>query len=246
MASGKFRDLKWDVSDFNQMLDQLADEAGKNGFSTKEIIEGEAATTLASAADLTEKADSKQIDKRYSLRRVPKSGKNAGINPNTDPGLIPFVKVNGKWYSTQNRYPTPVFSQIQKKLNYYKQRAKKRIYSAKAVWLLTAREAGVFTGRFKSGTKLDAAIAAQKGGYDPANSGRRSGGGRSFTITIKSSNTVLLNRHAKGDFAIRSAMARRQRYFETNMEKGAMKTADRIAKAYPGVVLKGRRGAPEF
>ena len=246
MASGNFRDLKWDVRDFNQMLDQLADEAGKNGFSTKEIIEGEAATTLASAADLTEKADTKSIDTRYSLRRVPKSGKNAGINPNTSSDLIPFVKVNGKWYSTQNRYPTPVFSQIQKKLNYYKQRAKKRIYSAKAVWLLTAREAGVFTGRFKSGSKLDGAIAAQKGGYDPANSGRRSGGGRSFTITIKSSNTVLLNRHAKGDFAIRSAMARRQRYFETNMEKGAMKTADRIAKAYPGVVLKGRRGAPEF
>ena len=68
---------------------RLADEAGKNGFSTKEIIEGEAATTLASAADLTEKANTKDIDKRYSLKRVPKSGKNKGKNPNTDPGLIP-------------------------------------------------------------------------------------------------------------------------------------------------------------
>ena len=246
MAAKGFRDVKWDVKDFNKMLDQLADEAGKNGFSTKEIIEGEAATTLASAADLTEKADTKDIDKRYSLKRVPKSGKNKGKNPNTDPGLIPFVKVNGKWYSTQNRYPTPIFVSIQKKLNYYKQRAKKRIYSAKAVWLETAREARVFTGRFKSGNKLDGAISAQGGGYDAANSGRRSGGGRSFTITIKSSNTVLLNRHAKGDFAIRSAMARRQRYFETNMEKGAFKTTERVARAYPGIVLKGRRGAPQY
>ena len=105
MAAKGFRDVKWDVKDFNKMLDQLAGEAGKNGFSTKEIIEGEAATTLASAADLTEKADSKEIDKRYSLKRVPKSGKNKGKNPNTDPALIPFVKVNGKWYSTcQSRW----------------------------------------------------------------------------------------------------------------------------------------------
>lgn len=251
--------FKVHVSEFNKYLGDLAHEM--KGQTTKDIVKGEAATVLAAAADLTEKGDRAQIEERYTINAKAKTkggkGKKRNKNgtfargptrgsrtPQSD-GLIPFIKVNGKWYNTRRYYPTPIFSAIKKKLKFYKDRAKKRIYSAKAVWLVTCRKAGLFTGRFKSGTSLNRAISAQGGQYENVNDGKqqRSTFGK-FQVRIDSSNTVLLNKNARGAFAIRSAMARRERAFEEAMARGAFKNAERAARQYPGIMLKGRRGAP--
>jgi len=238
--------FKMDVRDYNKMLGQLAAECKKHGFSTADVIKGECATVTASAAELTQRASAADIDKRYTLKRVPKSGKNKGKNPNTSDKLIPFVKMNGKFYSTRRKYPAHIFQEMQKKLDFYKKRAKTRIYSAKAVWLVVCKKARCFTGRFKQGAQLLKAISAQGGKYktNQTNDGDQRGSGNGFSIKLYTENTCLLNKNAKGNFAIASAMARRGRYFEMNMEKGAFKTAKRIAGRYPGIVLKGRKGAP--
>ena len=238
--------FKMDVKDFNRFLGEMHRAASKNGFSTKDVIRGEAAAVLASASELTDKASTQDINERYTLKRKPKSGKNKGKNPNTGPKLIPFVKLDGKWYSTQRYYPAAIFSRMQKRLNFYKKRAISRVYSAKAVWLVIAQKTGVFTGRFKSGARLMKAISAQGGQYaaNSVNHGLATGSGRGYTIRLYTENTVLLNKAAKGNFAIASAMARRARYFEANMEKGVFKTADRIMKRYPGIAGKSLKGAP--
>jgi hypothetical protein len=251
--------FKVHVSEFNKYLGDLAHEM--KGKTNKDIVKGEAATVLAAAADLTEKGDAAQIKERYTINKKakPPKGKKKKRNKNgtfargptrgsrtpQSEGLIPFVKVNGKWYNTRRFYPTPIFKAIEKKLKFYKERATKRIYSAKAVWLVTCRKAGLFTGRFKSGTSLNRAISAQGGKYENVNDGKqqRSTFGK-FQVRIDTSNTVLLNKNARGSFAIRSAMARRERAFEVAMAHGAFKSAARAARQYPGIHLKRARGAP--
>jgi hypothetical protein len=244
---GGGRDIGVDVRDYNRFMGDLVAAAKKNGFGTKQIIRGEAATTLATAADMTNKASTKDIDERYTLKRRPASGANKGVNPNTGGKLIPFVKLNGKWYKTTNYYGPAIFKQIQKRLQFYKKRAKERVWSAKAVWLVVARKAGLFTGRFKSGTSLNKAISAQGGEYETnsTNTGQEiTVGLGKYAIKLHTANYVLLNKNARGDFAIRSAMARRANNFEQAMARGCFKSAEKVARQYPGIVMKERANAP--
>lgn len=258
------------VKEFNQALGMIARSMKMvNPRATiPKVIKGEAASVLASASEQTNRANQTDINTRYQINSKTKKHNPEGYERKRGKGgrfkkqrpvkgsrvpqnsnIIPFVYLptkDGKKYYTRNWYPKPIFDKIKKKMAYYKARAKKRTDSAKAVWLVMARKANLFTGRFKRGVSLNKAIAAQGGRYatNSTNNGRQRGMGFMFNVRVDSTNTVLLNKNARGSHAIRSAMARRQKFYETAMQRGGIKTAAQAVRMFPGVYARSLRGAP--
>ena len=201
-----------------------------------DVVRSEAASILGSASKLTNKAKAGDINKRYTIKRSTKKSRKSGpVVQNKE--LVPFVILRGKKYHTSNYYPTAIWQEIKKKLDFYKKRGKARIYSGKATWLLMARKAKLNTSRFPAKGGLEKAISAQGGGYarNTTENGTQIKKLFRFRIKIYNNAVCALNKAARGHFAIKSAMGRREKFFATNMKKGTFNQFDKIAKAYPGI-----------
>jgi len=223
------------VREFNNYLGELSRSMGK-GVAASEVVKSEAAAILVRASTLTKRANKQDIQSRYTIKRSTKQSRKTGpIEQN--PNLVPFVFMRGKKYSTSNYYPKPVWDEMKKKLDFYKKRAKLRVFSGKAVWLIMARKARLNSSRFKSKASLDKAIASQATSFykNTTENGRQLHRFHKFQIHIYNNSVACLNKNARGHFAIKSAMGGRQAYFQTNMKMGVFKSAARIGKKYPGV-----------
>jgi len=226
------------VDDFNDYLKDLSATMGPL-VSFRKIVKSEASAVLSKASEKTKKAKASKIDKRYNIRSSTKTTQKKG--PLTqNPELIPYVTIRGKKYPTSGKYyPRPLFEEIKKKLEFYNKRAKDRMYSGKATWLLVARKAKLSTKRFPAKASLEKAIAAQGGKYalNSTENGTQNKVPFRFNVTIVNGATCALNKAARGVFAIKSAMGGRKQYYRTNMTQGAFQNAADRAKAYPGVYV---------
>ena len=134
------------VREFNDYLLALSRTLGP-GVRFKTIIRSEASSVLSKTSEKTKKAKASKINKRYTIKSSTRTTRKTGPRAQNEE-LIPFVHLRGKKYSTKNYYPPALWQEIKKKLLFYKQRAKSRIYSGKATWLLVARKANLKTNRF--------------------------------------------------------------------------------------------------
>lgn len=227
---------RFHVREFNNYLGELHAAMGK-GVDAADVVKHEAAMILARASELTNRAKMPDIQKRYTIKRSSKKNKQGGSRVVQNPDLVPFVMMRGKKYSTSNYYPGPIWKEMQKKLEFYMKRAKKRVFSAKATWYLMAKKARLSTKKFKSKESLQKAINAQSGSFkkNTTENGTRIPSMFKFQIKIFNNSTAALNKNARGHFAIKSAMGGRQGFFKQNMKMGVFKKAARIGKKYPGV-----------
>tara|TARA_R100001244_G_scaffold35015_1_gene32225 strand:+ start:29 stop:733 length:705 start_codon:yes stop_codon:yes gene_type:complete len=226
---------RFHVREFNNYLGELHASLGK-GVAASDVVKSEAAAILVSAAKKTKRGNKADIQSRYTIKRSTKKSRKTGpIAQN--PNLVPFVVMKGKKYHTSNYYPKPVWNEMKKKLDFYKKRAKSRVFSSKATWLLMARKARLNTQRFQSKASLEKAISAQAGSFkkNSTENGTRIPSMFKFRIKIYNNSVAALNKSARGHFAIKSAMGGRSEFFKTNMKMGVFKKAARIGKKYPGV-----------
>ena len=226
------------VREFNNYLGELSRSMGK-GVAASEVVKSEAAAILVRASTLTKRADKKDIQTRYTIKRSTKKSRKAGpIEQN--PNLVPFVTMRGKRYHTSNYYPKPIWDEMKKKLDFYKKRAKARVFSGKATWLLMAQKSRLSTKKFKSKASLEKAIAFQARSFrkNSTENGTQLPSMFKFRIKIYNDSIAALNKNARGHFAIKSAMGGRQKFFQTNMKMGVFKSAARIGKKYPGVKVR--------
>ena len=226
------------VREFNNYLGELSRSMGK-GVAASEVVKSEAAAILVRASTLTKRANKQDIQSRYTIKRSTKQSRKTGpIEQN--PNLVPFVTMRGKKYHTSNYYPKPIWDEMKKKLDFYKKRAKARVFSGKATWLLMARKARLNTQKFKSKASLDKAISAQGGRFakNTTENGTQIPSMFKFRIRIFNDSVASLNKNARGHFAIKSAMGGRQGFFRQNMKMGVFKSAARIGKKYPGVMVR--------
>ena len=227
-----------DTSDFNRYLRSLSASLGPGvRFST--IIKAEAAAILAKAADKTKRAKASKINKRYTILGSTKTSRKKG--PRTqNPELIPYVRLRGKKFPTSGMYyPNATYQEIKKKLLFFKDRAKSRMYSGKATWLLIAKKGRLNTRRFPARSKMDQAVAAQAGIYsqNSVENGTQRKIPFKFSFKIFNGARCALNRSAGGIKALKSAMGGRMGYYRRNMRTGAFNTASDVARAYPGVYV---------
>jgi len=207
-----------------------------------DVVKGEAEAILVMASKKTERANISDLTKRYTIKRSTKKSRKSGPIQQ-DPNLVPFVTMRGKKYSTKNYYPEPVWKEMKKKLEFYKKRAKSRVYSAKATWFLMAQKARLSTKKFKSRDKLIGAIRNQAASFkkNSTENGQQLRSLNRFRIKIFNNSVAALNKSARGHFAIKSAMGGREKFYKTNMLMGVFKKAQRSAKKYPGVMVSMRR-----
>lgn len=226
------------VREFNNYLGELHASLGK-GVAAADVVKGEALAILISASKKTERANARDLEKRYTIKRSSKLNKKGGSRVVQDPDLVPFVVMRGKRYHTSNYYPKPIWNEMKKKLAFYMKRAKGRIWSAKATWMLMARKARLSTKKFASREKLARAIRLQADSFrrNSTENGTQLPSMFKFRIKIYNNSVAALNKSARGHFAIRSAMGGREAFFKTNMKFGVFKKAKRIAKKYPGIFV---------
>tara|TARA_R110000824_G_scaffold203371_7_gene387840 strand:- start:400 stop:1110 length:711 start_codon:yes stop_codon:yes gene_type:complete len=227
---------RFHVREFNNYLGELHAAMGK-GVDAADVVKHEASMILARASELTERAKMPDIEKRYTIKRSSKKNKQGGSRVVQNPEAVPFITMRGKKYSTSNYYPKKIWNEMQKKLEFYKKRAKARVFSGKASWLLMAKKARLSTKKFKSKESLNKAIRTQAAGFkkNSTENGTRIPGMFKFRIRIFNNSVAALNKSARGHFAIKSAMGGRQGFFRNNMKMGVFKKAKRIGKKYPGV-----------
>ena len=245
------------VREFNNYLGELSRSMGK-GVAASEVIKSEASAILVRASKITKRANKSKIGQRYTIKardkssmpkgherkrvkgRFAKEGRIKGSKTPQDPELVPFVFMRGKKYSTSNFYPEPIWKEIKSKLAYYKKRAKARVFSGKASWLLVARKARLNTQKFASKASLEKAISSQAERFrrDSTEYGKPLPSMFKFRLKIFNNSTATLNKSARGHFAIKSAMGGRQGFFRQNMKMGVFKSAARIGKKYPGVKVR--------
>ena len=227
------------VREFNNYLGELHAAMGKN-VAASDVIKHEAAAILVRASELTNRAKMPDIEKRYTILRSSKKNKQGGKRVIQDPALVPFVMMRGKKYSTANYYKPSIWSQMKKKLEFYKKRSKKRVYSAKATWLLMAKKARLNLSKFPARASLNKAIRAQSGNFkkNTTENGTQIPSMYKFRIKIFNNSIAALNKNARGHFAIKSAMGGRQGFFKQNMKMGVFKKARTIGRKYPGVKVR--------
>ena len=225
------------VREFNDYLLALSRTLGP-GVRFKTIIRSEASSVLSKTSEKTKKAKASKINKRYTIKSSTRTTRKTGPRAQNEE-LIPFVHLRGKKYSTKNYYPPALWQEIKKKLLFYKQRAKSRIYSGKATWLLVARKANLKTNRFPARNNLDKAISAQGGGYahNSTENGKQFNVPFKFRVKIFNGAVCALNKSARGVWALKSAMGGRAGYYRRNMRTGAFNTARDVAAAYPGIFV---------
>jgi hypothetical protein len=223
------------VDEFNAYLQTLSRQLGY-GISLNKVIKSEASKVLAKTSEKTKKAKASAINKRYTIASSTKTTRKKGPRTQSKE-LIPYVHIRGKKYSTRGYYSTPLWQEIKAKLLFYKERAKSRIYSGKATWLLVARKARLSTKRFPAINNLQAAISSQGGSYasNQTENGTQNKVPFRFNVKIVNGARCALNKSARGVWALKSAMAGRMGYFRRNMRQGVFNSAGDIARAYPGI-----------
>lgn len=249
--------FKAHTKDFDEYLLKLKKELGM-GISWERLIKSEAGAILAKTSSKTKKGSAASIRKKYTIKsrgkknlpeghkqskdakgKFKKSGRVKGSKTPQNDELIPFVKMNGRNYWTKNYYPEPVWERIKKKMDKDRDRKLKRIWSAKATWLLVAIKAGVSTNQFKGMASMRKAISAQGGSYakNEVENGVPIKKAFSYAIKVDNAATCAINKNAMGAFALRSAMSGRAGYLRNNLRTGALDKAKTIAKKYPGLMV---------
>lgn len=249
--------FKTHVEDFDNYLLALKKELGM-GISWERLIKGEAGAILAKAAERTKRAKATSIRKKYTIKarskksmpeghkqkkdakgRFKKSGRVKGSKTPQNEELVPYVKMNGKNYRTDYYYPEPIWQKMKGELEKKREKKLKRIWSGKATWLLIAIKAGVNTNQFQSISSMRKAINAQGGSYasNEVENGKPIKKTFSYAIQVDNSATCCINKNARGDFALRSAMAGRAGYMRQNLRHGAFDKAKDIAEKYPGIMV---------
>ena len=245
------------VKEFDDYLMALKKEMGP--FVTWEkIIKNEAGAILAKAAARTKRGKAALIRKKFTIKsrgkknmpeghkqakdnkgKFKKSGRTKGSKTPQNDDLIPFVKMNGKDYSTRNYYPEPIWQKLKAEIVKKRERKLKRIWSGKATWLLVAIKAGVPTRQFKSQASMRKAISAQGGSYksNQVENGKPIKKVFKYSIEVFNGAHCAINKNARGDHALRSAMAGRAGYFKRNLKHGAFNSAKKMAAKYPGVYV---------
>ena len=246
------------VKEFDDYLLALKKQMGM--FVTWEkIIKSEAASILAKAAEKTKKGKASLIRKKFTIKargkknmpeahkqkkdkkgKFKKSGRTKGSKTPQNDELVPFVKMNGRDYWTKNYYPEPVWEKLKAEIKKKRIRKLARVWSGKATWLLIAIKAGVPTNKFEGQASMRKAISAQGGSYKRNEVENGTPIKKVFKYSIKVFNGAhcAINKNARGDFALRSAMSGREGYFKRNLKNGAFDSAKKLIAKYPGVAVK--------
>ena len=245
------------VKEFDDYLMALKEQMGP--FITWEkIIKNEAAAILATAATRTKRGKASLIRKKFTIKsrgkknmpeghkqakdnkgKFKKSGRVKGSKTPQNDELIPFVKMNGKDYYTRNYYPEPIWKKLKDEIEKKREKKLKRIWSGKATWLLVAIKAGVRTNKFKGQASMRKAISAQGGSYksNQVENGKPIKKVFKYSIEVSNGAHCAINKNARGDHALRSAMAGRGGYFRRNLRKGVFDKAKTLMAKYPGVAV---------
>lgn len=202
--------LKWDRFD-----DYTRDLAKRSGASLPHVIESEVARILEVAAKKTRKATRRTIKESQQSRK--------------------WIRIRGKWYNLNNRYPDKMHRIIQSHLKKQVTARAKRAGLASAAFMDIADRMGQPVPRMPAKTRK----ASRPAGWDVLSRVSRSQDPRRFFVDVGHSGSVL--RWAGASQALFSAVAGRIKFFETNLKKGAFDTAKSTSAAYPGItVTRGR------
>ena len=256
---GALTDLKFrmEVHEFNMYLGELAREA--KGATFQQVIRGEAGSILGRAAQLTNVASVKAIEKRFTIRDrsgpPPKPWTNrkrnkqgqytnqagpAGSRTGQDPKLVDAIFVDGKRYFTKNYYPNRIYKKVKKGLKLKMAEKKARRMSGRATWYLIAKKANAPTRTFKTLAGIQKAIRNQSGKFksNKTENGTEVTKTFSYAIEVFNGANCALNKTARGSFAIRSAMAGRPKQFQGNVKRKVFNDAKKRAKQYPNIYVR--------
>lgn len=216
------KQVQLDTVRFRRLVLTLAKHAR---ITPEEVIEAEAGKMLEGAVRFTKVAKSKAIRDRM-IRRFENRK---------------FVKLDGKRYYLENRYPDEIWSRVEDALtdeyNSLEDRIKLRLKRrglAKQSWWLLGKKLGI---------EIKAPAFAQKAevaGVDLPGNVRfqREGTGKKSVLTLVNDSPSAASPGGKGHDAIRRAFRGRLRYFERNMQEGVFRRLKTISAAYPGITIK--------
>jgi len=211
-----------DAVKFRRLVLTLAKHAR---ITPEEVIEAEAGKMMEAAVRFTKVAKTKDIRARM-LKRFERRK---------------FVKLDGKRYYLENRYPDRVWKRVEDALgdefNSLEDRIKKRVKRrglAKQSWWLLGRKLGIDIKAPAYSKKV------QIEGVDLAGNVRfdRSGSGKRSVLTLINDSPSATSKGGKGHDAIRKAFRGRLKYFERNMQEGVFRNLKTLSAAYPGITIK--------
>ena len=253
----KLKDIKgkggqgnWELDSekFDKMIKQLM-AAHRPPLSFKDTLDSEALRVLQSAATKTKRSNINRIKGRY--------------NP-AKPSYIPFVKIDGKLYHTRNRYSNAMWSRIQNRLAYYKQRALDRVGLSKAIFYAIAKDslklpgygrnwgadskyiekayqvqkrAGKGAGGAKTDSKGNSKSAAPSTSWVRSQKGSKGIDPDNYVIKFEANTLNTLNPYAKGVAATQSAINGRVSTFNRAIKKNWFDDLKKLERNYPAVYV---------
>ena len=229
--------LRVDTSEFSAMCRQLSQISAA---SQQKILDAEVAKVLEAAVRHTPAAKvsamrARQEQARYSAQPAslytPRSPSGRRHRAGVKPTKRGFIR-----YHLANRYPAELWKKIVTRRKASLARKIRARGLARRSWLMIADALGL---KIAVPSYVKGAVATTGKNYatNVSVGRRRSVAGVGITI-VNSQPTVNLP-NVGGAAALQKAINGRVNYFAQNLKRGVFRSAQRIAKAYPGVSWQG-------
>lgn len=198
--------------EFSRMIEELAAIDPRVEF--RDVILGIAERVVAGALRKTKAANAAKIRANYNAKE--------------------YTTFNGKVYRLANRYPDPLWRQIDAaETARLETRLAARGLSKKS-WLHVARSFGGNVGNAAPGY----VAAANSKGREFVGNGKSVEKGTAAGFTLEIMNYSPIVQRAGGYFALQDAMRGEVMYFRRNMENRAFATFESRAKKYPQIFMR--------
>jgi hypothetical protein len=234
MAKSSKKNFKLDYTNFNRMMNMLAEAAGKQ--NTKKIIKSRLKAVLEKCVTKTKSSTASKIGKRFSIKGSQKAFEDAevpfnGINyPQQSPDLIPKIRFEG---DRNFRIPSDVnssnFARVKKRLKGMRAKRLGRVGLAKSTFVFIAIKAGILN--LKADKKAMTAFAKNPAYGASCTSVKHTGAGAKYTLHFETTSATVYN-GTGGKQVIQNAIKGQEKSFAKHIKMGVLEDPKKFEEIY--------------